>query len=59
MKKFIGFALCAVATIVLIHLILRFFNLDTDNSTAANIVPIAFLYITFYGIPYTKPKGKE
>ncbi len=61
MKYFITFALCAVATVVLIQLILRIFNLDSDNSTAVTVVPIAFLYLTFYGFsnPFTKTKNKE
>ena len=60
MKKFLIFALCSVATIVLIHLILKLFNVE-EASIAADIVPIFIIYCCFYGmnIPFSKTKGKE
>ena len=60
MIKFLIFALCSVATIVLIHLILKVFNLG-EASIAADIVPIFIIYCCFYGasIPFSKTKDKE
>ena len=58
MKKFIGFALFAVVTVVSIHLICRLFDLGEPGDIVL-WVPIAFLYMAFYGIPFTKQKEKE
>jgi hypothetical protein len=60
MKYFITFALCAVATIVLIHLICRLLGLGEPGDITL-WVPIAFLYLCFYGFtnPFTKTKNKE
>ena len=60
MKYFITFALCAVATIVLIHVICKLLGLGEPNDITL-WVPIAFLYLAFYGFsnPLTKTKNKE
>jgi hypothetical protein len=61
MKYFITFALCAIATIVLIQLICRLLGLE-EGAGGITWVPIAFLYLCFYGFtnPFTKTqKGKE
>ena len=60
MKYFLVFALCAVATIVLIHLITRLLGVE-ESSGVVTYVPIAFLYLAFYGFgnPLAKPKDKE
>ncbi len=59
MKYFITFVLCAVATIVLIHLVIRLLGLEASGGITW--VPIAFLYLCFYGFtnPFTKTKNKE
>jgi len=61
MKKFLIFALSSVATIVLIHLILKLFNVEEATFPAADIVPIFIIYCCFYGktIPFSKTKDKE
>ena len=58
MKHFITFALCAVATIVLIHVISKLLGVG-EPSQVVTWVPIAFLYISFYGFgnPFTKSKA--
>ena len=60
MKYFLVFALCAVATIVLIHLITRLLGAE-ESSGVVTYVPIAFLYLAFYGFgnPFAKPQDKE
>ena len=60
MKKFLIFALCSVATIVLIHLILKLFKIG-EASIATDIVPIFIIYCCFYGTnnPFSKTKDKE
>jgi len=60
MKHFLWFALCAVATIVLIHVICRLLGLEKPDQVTM-YVPIAFLYISFYGfgVPFTKSKDEQ
>ena len=60
MKYFITFALCAVATIVLIHLICRLLGLGEPGDITL-WVPVAFLYLAFYGFsnPLTKKTNQE
>lgn len=60
MKHFLAFALCAVATVVLIHLITRLLGLG-ESSGVVTYVPIAFLYLAFYGFgnPFAKSKDQE
>jgi hypothetical protein len=60
MKHFIAFALCAVATIVLIHVISKLLGVE-DPDEVVSMVPVAFLYFSFYGfsIPFTKSKKAE
>jgi uncharacterized RDD family membrane protein YckC len=60
LKYFITFALCAVVTVVLIHLIIRLLGIGEPDSITVS-VPIAFLYLAFYGFtnPFTKTKSKE
>ena len=60
MKKFLIFALCSVATTVLIHLIFKFFEFS-ESFTVENILPLLFFYFCFYGtnIPFSKTKDKE
>ena len=59
MKYFMTFALCTVATIVLVHLVVRLLGLESNTITLT--VPILFLYLCFYGFsnPLTKTKNKE
>ena len=59
MKYFITFALCAVATVVLIHVICRLLGLG-EPGDVVTWVPIVFVYIGFYGFgnPFTKSKTK-
>jgi hypothetical protein len=60
MKHFMWFALCAVATIVLIHVISRLLGLGKPDQVVW-YVPIAFLYFGFYGFgnPFAKSKSEE
>ena len=60
MKYFITFALCAVATIVLIHVICKLIGLGEPDEVVT-WVPVAFLYLSFYGFgnPFTKSKNAE
>ena len=53
------FALCTVATIVLVHLVVRLLGLESNTITLT--VPILFLYLCFYGFsnPLTKTKNNE
>ena len=47
MKKFILFAVCAVATTVLVHLIYKFLNLR-ESFIFENILPIIVVFLFFY-----------
>ena len=60
MKKFILFAVCAVATTVLVHLIHKFFNLR-DSFIFENILPIIVVFSFFYVFNRSggTPKKKE
>ncbi len=59
MKYFLTFALCTVATTVLVHLIVKF--LDRESGTVTVMVPILFMYLCFYGFsnPLAKTKPEE
>jgi hypothetical protein len=61
MKYFITFALCAVATIVLVHVISTLLGVKEEAGSVGTWVPVAFLYICFYGLgkPFTKPQNKD
>ena len=60
MKYFMIFALCAVATIVLIHVICKLLGLG-EPSQVVTWVPVAFLYLSFYGFgnPFIKTQNKD
>jgi hypothetical protein len=60
MKYFMTFALCAVATIVLIHVICKLLGVGEPGEVVW-LVPVAFLYLSFYGFgnPFTKTQNKD
>ena len=60
MKYFLTFALCAVATVVLVYLIVKLLGFDDVNDITL-WVPVGFLYVVFYGFsnPFTKSQNKE
>lgn len=60
MKYFLTFALCAVVTTVLVHLIVKLLGFD-ESSDVTLWISIAFLYFVFYGLsnPFTKTQNKE
>ena len=60
MKYFMWFVLCAVATVLLIHLICSLLGLGKPGPIVT-YVPIAFLYLSFYGFrnPFAKSKNEE
>ena len=60
MKYFLTFALCAVATMVLVHFIcIKLLGFDDANDVTlwASIIPV---YLAFYGVsnPLTKSQDK-
>ena len=59
MKYFLVFALCTVAAIVLIHIVVRLFGLESKNVTLW--VPIVIMYFCFYGLsnPFGSTKNEE
>lgn len=60
MKYFMWFALCAVATILLTHLVCRLLGLEKPDQVVT-FVPIGLLYLNFYGFgnPFAKSKNEE
>ena len=60
MKYHLTFALCATATIVLVHLIVKALGFDDSNDITIwlSVLPV---YLAFYGVsnPLTKPQSKE
>lgn len=59
MKYFMWFALCAVATLALIYVICSLLDLGKPGPVVL-YVPLAFLYLSFYGFsnPFTKSKSE-
>ncbi|MCH2140142.1 MAG: hypothetical protein MK100_03815 [Phycisphaerales bacterium] len=60
MKYFLTFAVCAVVTVVLVHLIVKLLGFDDANDITL-WVSVVFLYFVFYGFsnPFMKGQKKE
>ena len=61
MKYFLTFAVCAVVTVVLVHLITKLLLGFDDANDITLWVSVVFLYFVFYGFsnPFMKGQKKE